>query len=206
MDIYRMDEHDWTPPLVTAKHRHEAIVRLPLTTANVDTDAMDDYRWTHLLSAADTGHEGIFNLSFTTPNVVMNSTDESGRSPLSWTVENTFRLLLAINSADFDWEDEGDQTPLWQAADPRLDTRPASKFVVSTREPYRTAVYAVSAGDHDEVTELLLDGNGKGVAQGSRMRRSQCPRGEHDRAARAVSKLGREKNMQGQHDENNILS
>ncbi|RPB22638.1 hypothetical protein L211DRAFT_314263 [Terfezia boudieri ATCC MYA-4762] len=84
---------------VAAAYGHEAIVRVLVGQAEVETNSKDYNGQTPLSLAAEKGHENVARLLFEREDVNADSKDTYGRTPLSWAAwgghEDVVRLLIA---------------------------------------------------------------------------------------------------------------
>jgi ankyrin repeat protein len=112
-----------TPLSLAARHGHESIVKLLLSSGRqVDADSKDSYYQTPLSWAARHGHESIVKLLLSSGRQVdADSKDSSGRTPLSFAAsrghESIVKLLLSSGrQVDADSKDSSGWTPLSLAA------------------------------------------------------------------------------------------
>lgn len=95
VDINCTNRHRETPPLLAAKHGHEALVRLLLAQPGIEP-AVIDRPWhrhcswwqTPLAYAGMNGHASIVQALLETGRVDVNYRDRQGRTPLSYAASN----------------------------------------------------------------------------------------------------------------------
>ncbi|KAI9678400.1 MAG: hypothetical protein M1822_008046 [Bathelium mastoideum] len=98
----------------------ETVVKLLLSTANIEVNSMNKDGRTPLSWAAERGHEGIIQLLLQRSQVDVNSMDKYGQTPLGWAArrghQSIVQLLLKTGQVDVNSMDKYGQTPLGWAA------------------------------------------------------------------------------------------
>ena len=154
--------------IVESYFGHEKIVKLLLTTRDVDTDSKDRYGQTSLSWAARKGHKDVVKLLLATGDVDVNSKDNKyGQTPLSLAAENghedVVKLLLATGDVNADLKDFDSQTPLSWAA--RNGHKNVVRLLLATGyvdidskdcEYGRTPLSWAAGNGHEDVVKLLL--------------------------------------------------
>ncbi|TGO13827.1 hypothetical protein BPAE_0704g00010 [Botrytis paeoniae] len=107
--------------LWAAKNGHEGVVRLLLTTSQVEVDLKDSgYNRTPLSWAARNGHEAVVKILLATSQIEADWKDKCNHTPLSLAAENgheaVVKLLLATDQVEADLKDKYNRTPLLLAA------------------------------------------------------------------------------------------
>jgi ankyrin repeat protein len=100
-------------PTVTSQ---EAMVRLLIRWADIDTDGKDEFGQTQLSWAARLGYQAVVQLLVDWEQVAADSRDKSGRTPLSWAASNghmsIVQTLAEREDIMIDSRDNSDKTPL----------------------------------------------------------------------------------------------
>ena len=146
-DVNQRDSVGMTPLMWAARYGYEDVVELLLREKHIQPDRQDtNYGRTAFSWAAGNGHEGVVRLflgpQFANPRSIgrqwgkvrrsagrlfgrryvnLDSSSESGRTPLSWAAENghegIVRLLLELEAVSFDSSSKSGRTPLSLAAE-----------------------------------------------------------------------------------------
>ncbi|RSM14826.1 hypothetical protein CDV31_005260 [Fusarium ambrosium] len=160
------DKGGWMPLCFAAESGLETMVKLSLSTSEVDLNAEAGRNRTPLLLAVKNGHEAIVKILLDTDKVDVNATDIYGETPLSVAAENgheaIVKLLLGTDKVDLETPDEFRRTVLSQAARKGqeaivkllLDT---DKVDLNATDIYERMPLSVAAEKgHEGIIKLLL--------------------------------------------------